>query len=937
MSDNVEIRISGTVDSSLTASTTAASAQLETLGATATATGAQASVGAAQVASSFEEIAATSTSTARTTGVNFQDIINQTTGVSRATQNAEKSLLGMSMAAAEASSMQKTASTLVQVAGAADVATKAVHNNRAATETLVIAHEALSGRMSRIPGSMMILAQAATGAGTATLFMAAGAVAVVGGLGYLVYEALEAKKALDKMAEGFALTGRAAEMSKDEISYNLDFLSKLPGATREATQGYMEFVAQHANVSAVLANEVGQLLPAMIDLYGKQAPEAAGKLTETLTHLTVEGFQKLDREMLNLNPTQYQTIENLIETGHTAEAVSAIMKQLSANSGIYIKSLGDQVYDIEQKIAALKKTMTGPELRGIGDTVDVQRLKAFQKQLEDIRALEAKQGQQEANNKYKDELDAARKVTTELDKRGTIQKRINQLTDDAAEAQKRGDTKGESTFLAAKTAEQDKLAKLDKQTGDESYRNFLAGENAKLALYKEGSAQRAAILRQELSEATRIYGAGSTQALEIQAKINAGQRSSSQQATSEREKEERTFQQILNKEARDSEAVNKSNTQTQIELSKIALNTKRQDLDADLAAHRITAAQKLAILEELARQEAALDIEGLRNQMAAEDRGSVAYVETANKIRVIEAQLQQTLAQLRREAATEEEQENQKRLQGYRSLVQQITSAERGLVSGIFSGRQTLTQSLLQLGSQLVEKEVENDIEYYTTKLLYARLGLVAEETMAKGGLLVHVLTEHQKTAATVTGAATREAAETASSSSWLGTIGNLIASWLGFETAKTAAATAGQAAQGAVAVAEVGSAAAVSGANAFAATAAIPIIGPELAPAAAAAAYAETMTFAPLASLAVGTNFVPADMLAQIHAGERIIPAADNADLMDAVNGGGGGGVHLHYGPTLHSREPTTMKDLMRSQGNDFIREVGRLARNGAFNGKGK
>jgi hypothetical protein len=37
--------------------------------------------------------------------------------------------------------------------------------------------------------------------------------------------------------------------------------------------------------------------------------------------------------------------------------------------------------------------------------------------------------------------------------------------------------------------------------------------------------------------------------------------------------------------------------------------------------------------------------------------------------------------------------------------------------------------------------------------------------------------------------------------------------------------------------------------------------------------------------AFAVGTNFVPEDMLAQIHRGERIIPAADNAQLMQSLN----------------------------------------------------
>jgi hypothetical protein len=37
--------------------------------------------------------------------------------------------------------------------------------------------------------------------------------------------------------------------------------------------------------------------------------------------------------------------------------------------------------------------------------------------------------------------------------------------------------------------------------------------------------------------------------------------------------------------------------------------------------------------------------------------------------------------------------------------------------------------------------------------------------------------------------------------------------------------------------------------------------------------------------AFAQGTNFVPEDMLAQIHKGERIIPAADNAQLMQNLN----------------------------------------------------
>jgi hypothetical protein len=48
-----------------------------------------------------------------------------------------------------------------------------------------------------------------------------------------------------------------------------------------------------------------------------------------------------------------------------------------------------------------------------------------------------------------------------------------------------------------------------------------------------------------------------------------------------------------------------------------------------------------------------------------------------------------------------------------------------------------------------------------------------------------------------------------------------------------------------------------------------------------------EQLTGTKLDSFDVGTNFVPSDRVAKIHKGERIVPAADNRALMEAVRGG--------------------------------------------------
>ena len=122
---------------------------------------------------------------------------------------------------------------------------------------------------------------------------------------------------------------------------------------------------------------------------------------------------------------------------------------------------------------------------------------------------------------------------------------------------------------------------------------------------------------------------------------------------------------------------------------------------------------------------------------------------------------------------------------------------------------------------------------------------------------------------------------------------------------AKATATTTGKAIDATTGAVQINNSAHSAAAGAYSAVAGIPIIGPVLAPAAAATAYAGVMAFDVLS--AEGGMVVPAgvDPLTQLHEQEMVLPAHIANPLQSAIAGGtlgGGGGdqYHLHVNNTV-------------------------------------
>lgn len=895
----VEVRITGSVDSSLTSSTAQASATVGELGAATKLTSAQMGVLSAAMAGNTEA---------------------HLNAVAQSEALAASRMGTAEAAAAAAVSTHTLAAAEIEEAGAAVVSTAAHTNARAVTESLAAIHEIMQGRTSRLGGTLMILAQALTGASTGMLVMGAASVGAVLGIAYLEYESLKAEQNIKNLAQGFALTGRAADMSADAVRYNLSFLSQLPGSTSKAADGFIRLVSQHAEWNTALINSVGQLLPAFVHAYGEEAPQAAGKLVAALSDLTESGFEKLNRELLGLKPQEFETIQNLIAIGNTAEATSRILAHLSANSGQYIKSLGDKVYDKLQEQERLKNIIAAGDA---GDPASfgqaIQQLDDLKAKLAEIRAEEGKGAQHAKDSKYEDDLVAVQRLGAELSHTTELEKQMQQAKNLGAQAASRGDKTGEAAAATAESAIQKKL-------NDENYRNYSDRQNAMADAAKHGSAARVAAAQNEVDEAKKLFGDQSNEYLLALGRLNSAKLASSEQgahaaaaaekigaedaisaarnASSEIVANDKltTDQKIANAKAvwdqlkkgdllnaaqraqatrdeaaqeteirkaaaREQESIAQGHLNTQLELSKIAIEGEKTNMQLGVGYQDLTAAQKIAIIKGFDDQEIQLEIDAERKKQDGYATTTKVYQEAEDKIVLLTAQRVQKDNQYA-------VQEQNAQIATWKSTDAAIEGAESSLVSDIFTKRQGLAADLREIGLKMLQDEITDDLRKLTQHELVNLQMLTSDEAVAQGGMIFRLgqllfdkaqtsTTEAAKTATVATSAATQQAVMT---------------------TAQSEAVLQ----TGIMTRLEILDAAALAAAFAFADSAQMGPPGLIAAPAVAAAAFGEVASFA---SLDTGTNWLPSDQIIQAHEGERVIPKADNRALMSALNGGPGGG----------------------------------------------
>ena len=277
------------------------------------------------------------------------------------------------------------------------------------------------------------------------------------------------------------------------------------------------------------------------------------------------------------------------------------------------------------------------------------------------------------------------------------------------------------------------------------------------------------------------------------------------------------------------------------QISNEKFQQKKQLLQREVEAGRITNAQMIDAEIALTQKMFEQDLTRLQAEMQANKGRVVDENSVANQIREVETKLNADLATLRAQRELAEQKDTQRRLQNWEKTHKGLLNSERQLIDGVLSGNQNMETLLERMAFSRFENLVVGEAKTMTERLLIQQTGADEDKAISLKSALEQIAND----------------------------------------AAKAASAT-------------------------YAAVAAIPVVGPLLAPEAAAAAAVAVFGFEAMTSAAGGQWSVPYDgQLTELHKEEMVMPAYLANPMRRAVvnmaSGGTAGGnagsvVHHHH-----------------------------------------
>lgn len=791
--------------------------------------------------------------------------------------------------------------------------------NRAKSEIIVIAHEMVQGRFSRVPGSLMVLAESMGGVSMATW----GAVAAVGALGYAFYEIIaHARQANLAMAGAFNAAVLQGRLGIEVEASAKKWTAEIKNASTLSASEAREIAVAIAKIPR-LADDTRESLvklgPALMKALGADDTEKfAAKISKIFA--STSGINAFVEENNLLEGEQKKQFDAAVRAGEGYKVQALALEGLQGRIGPAAAQMREAIR-LQNAAAVATKGMPSAILETDPTKLKAQAIVPRLTQ----GTVSGSEADREAAARQEEYLQGLREreklESDEIVIRANLAKATTQgAHEEAAEALKvnlamqaglkdRGDT---SWLQKQELALQRVTAAAG--AGSKTRQQLTEAELAATVTFWHQAAAVAGISEQQKTEAQLRAGraedalrkakitdasANARKGTEEQvAELSAQQAANHDNFTRWKELEaeklsilrnaygEKSAQFQRELKAQETYEIQHRNRVQQEELLHLnrldqlgqqAIADKKAELAIEVESHRMTKSEELTILRGFAAAEYQIEKDRLTTFMETMNKETEAYRKAKDQQALLAGKAARTDKEYQAQRIAADNASTRDMYRNFSGISSASTQAVAGMIKGTMSW---------QRAEQQVAGAVLDSFINMGARMLLEWVGL-----------------EDGKTLATVSGWVARLFADTAGEGA-------------GVVSAKVAA------------VAEITAYAAVAGSAAYAAIAGIPVVGPGLAPAAAASAYEGAISFVSLAavpSFDVGSWDIPANTLAMVHQGEMIIPAAQAAQVRSGGGGfpsgvgGGGGDVHLH----VSALDAGSVTALFRSQGADLARIV--------------
>jgi hypothetical protein len=265
-------------------------------------------------------------------------------------------------------SLSKHSKTLDEATPKAKGWGDALSNNRVRTEALVLAHEALQGRFTRMPGSLMVMGEYLTSAGIGMGAMMGTALSLAAAIGFVGYEMERGYKQTKEFNDAINRTNGYSGETTQSLEALAQSVGKVHGEYTEAykaaalltssgkfTKDQVDMITQSAaDLSHAFGQDVNTTIKEFETLVVRSTTSGAAGMLQVS-----KAVEKLDEQYHFLTVQQMQHIIQLEKEGQVREASALAIKLFGEETQKEAKNAEEYIGWVEQAWNGVTRAIKG--------------------------------------------------------------------------------------------------------------------------------------------------------------------------------------------------------------------------------------------------------------------------------------------------------------------------------------------------------------------------------------------------------------------------------------------------------------------------------------------------------------------------------------------------------------------------------------------------